>query len=193
MWILHNLCLCQRSSCRFCFHYPKLGLFLPKKVLFSWTLDWYRPQNVAAALKQLSASKTPKIWHFFLNFQNFSKKFLIWPSGENSPLIIQRVRENTIVEFQRDRETSLLEYQASPILRHMAWENFHFEKMKILDTFVLESLQIGWICIRINVLQGVGGPQGPLSCQIQKLQLTKAFYKYTVKMSPFHFQWHLRS
>ena len=65
------------------------------------------------------------------------------------------------MKFHRDREISLLEYQCSPILRHMAWENFHFEKMKILATFVLESLQKGWRGDKFNVTKEFGARRAP--------------------------------
>ena len=76
------------------------------------------------------------------------------------------------MKFHRDREISLLEYQCSPILRHMAWENFHFEKMKILTTFVLESLQKGWRGNKFNVTKEFGARRAPYLSNSETKKIT---------------------
>ena len=94
------------------------------------------------------------------------------------------------MKFHRDRETSLLKFQPSQILRHMAWENFHFEKMKILPTFVLESLQKGWRCINFNVTKELGARRDPYLSNSETKKITsidKGFYKCTFEMFFFIF------
>ena len=76
------------------------------------------------------------------------------------------------MKFHRDRETSLLEYHAWLILRHMAWENFHFEKMKILTTFVLESLQKGWRGNKFNVTKEFGACRAPYLSNSETKKIT---------------------
>ena len=100
------------------------------------------------------------------------------------------------MKFHRDRETSLLKFQPSQILRHMAWENFHFEKMKILPTFVLESLQKGFRCINFNVTKELGARRDPYLSNSEtkkNISIDKGFYKCTFEMFPLYFQCHSSS